>query len=191
MYTLENKENPVTMCSPTVSSVLAQAKLTDPHPAHVCLLAGDLTGACDAAAAFLNASHFVRVWFGLKALRPTSKSVPCPEKAILAVSRAARLNGKSNSSCFKKIDSSARGSLAAQGHIPMKLLDFEATVNVSLGIPVIHTSVDRGTAFDIAGRNCVDSANMKTAMRLAARMAYGKLARDAGSNRKQPVGGIR
>jgi 4-phospho-D-threonate 3-dehydrogenase / 4-phospho-D-erythronate 3-dehydrogenase len=62
-----------------------------------------------------------------------------------------------------------------QGHIPMKLIDFEATVNVSLGIPIIRTSVDHGTAFDIAGKNLGDPTNMKAAMRLAARMAVGKL----------------
>jgi 4-hydroxythreonine-4-phosphate dehydrogenase len=78
-----------------------------------------------------------------------------------------------------------------QGHIPMKLLDFDATVNVSLGIPVIRTSVDHGTAFDIAGRNCADPTNMKAAMRLAARMAQGKLARDEASNHKQHAGGVR
>lgn len=66
-----------------------------------------------------------------------------------------------------------------QGHIPMKLIDFEATVNVSLGIPVIRTSVDHGTAFDIAGQNRADDANMKAAMRLAVRMALGKRARQA------------
>jgi 4-hydroxythreonine-4-phosphate dehydrogenase len=58
-----------------------------------------------------------------------------------------------------------------QGHIPMKLIDFEGTVNISLGIPVIRTSVDHGTAFDIAGRNLADAHSMKQAMRLAARMA--------------------
>ena len=58
-----------------------------------------------------------------------------------------------------------------QGHIPMKLLDFEGTVNISLGIPIIRTSVDHGTAFDIAGRNQADPRSMKQAMRLAARMA--------------------
>jgi 4-hydroxythreonine-4-phosphate dehydrogenase len=63
-----------------------------------------------------------------------------------------------------------------QGHIPMKLIDFEATVNVSLGIPIIRTSVDHGTAFDIAGKNLGDATNMKAAMRLAARMAAGKIA---------------
>ncbi len=58
-----------------------------------------------------------------------------------------------------------------QGHIPMKLIDFEGTVNISLGVPVIRTSVDHGTAFDIAGKNLADARSMKQAMRLAARMA--------------------
>jgi 4-phospho-D-threonate 3-dehydrogenase / 4-phospho-D-erythronate 3-dehydrogenase len=63
-----------------------------------------------------------------------------------------------------------------QGHIPMKLLDFEGGVNVSLGMPIIRTSVDHGTAFDIAGRNLADATNMKAAMRLAVRMVEGKRA---------------
>jgi len=58
-----------------------------------------------------------------------------------------------------------------QGHIPMKLIDFEGTVNISLGIPIIRTSVDHGTAFDIAGKGRADARSMKQAMRLAARMA--------------------
>jgi 4-hydroxythreonine-4-phosphate dehydrogenase len=58
-----------------------------------------------------------------------------------------------------------------QGHIPMKLIDFEGTVNISLGIPIIRTSVDHGTAFDIAGKNLADARSMKQAMRVAAKMA--------------------
>jgi 4-phospho-D-threonate 3-dehydrogenase / 4-phospho-D-erythronate 3-dehydrogenase len=58
-----------------------------------------------------------------------------------------------------------------QGHIPMKLLDFDDTVNVSIGIPIIRTSVDHGTAFDIAGKNLANPKNMKAAMRLAGSMA--------------------
>jgi 4-phospho-D-threonate 3-dehydrogenase / 4-phospho-D-erythronate 3-dehydrogenase len=58
-----------------------------------------------------------------------------------------------------------------QGHIPMKLLDFDDTVNVSIGIPIIRTSVDHGTAFDIAGQNKASSKNMKAAMRMAVTMA--------------------
>lgn len=58
-----------------------------------------------------------------------------------------------------------------QGHIPMKLLDFEGTVNVSLGLPIIRTSVDHGTAFDIAGKNLADASNMRSALKMAIRMA--------------------
>ena len=58
-----------------------------------------------------------------------------------------------------------------QGHIAMKLLDFEQTVNVSLGIPIIQTSVDHGTAFDIAGKNKADARNMITALKMRASMA--------------------
>jgi 4-hydroxythreonine-4-phosphate dehydrogenase len=61
-----------------------------------------------------------------------------------------------------------------QGHIPMKIIDFNETVNVSLGIPIIRTSVDHGTAFDIAGQGKADARNMKAAMRLAVRMAEGR-----------------
>jgi 4-hydroxythreonine-4-phosphate dehydrogenase len=58
-----------------------------------------------------------------------------------------------------------------QGHIPMKLMDFEHTVNVTLGLPIIRTSVDHGTAFDIAGTNQASADDMKTAMELAVRLA--------------------
>src|SRR6266700_7612318 len=58
-----------------------------------------------------------------------------------------------------------------QGHIAMKLIDFEGTVNFSLGIPIIRTSVDHGTAFDIAGKNKADARSMKRAMLVAAKMA--------------------
>lgn len=62
-----------------------------------------------------------------------------------------------------------------QGHIPMKLLDFEATVNISLGIPIIRTSVDHGTAFDIAGKNLASESNMVSAMKMALMMATHRL----------------
>jgi 4-hydroxy-L-threonine phosphate dehydrogenase PdxA len=62
-----------------------------------------------------------------------------------------------------------------QGHIAMKLIDFEHTVNVSLGIPIIRTSVDHGTAFDIAGKNKADPQNMIAALEMGAMMADRKL----------------
>lgn len=61
-----------------------------------------------------------------------------------------------------------------QGHIPMKLLNFDSAVNISLGIPIIRTSVDHGTAFDIAGSGKADATNMKAAMKMAVSMAINK-----------------
>jgi 4-hydroxy-L-threonine phosphate dehydrogenase PdxA len=58
-----------------------------------------------------------------------------------------------------------------QGHIPMKLMDFENTVNVSMGLPIIRTSVDHGTAFDIPGKNRAEARNIKAALKLAVSMA--------------------
>ena len=68
-----------------------------------------------------------------------------------------------------------------QGHIPMKLLEFESTVNTSLGIPIIRTSVDHGTAFDIAGKNIAGEANMQAAMRMAATMAMNRACTNSGN----------
>jgi 4-phospho-D-threonate 3-dehydrogenase / 4-phospho-D-erythronate 3-dehydrogenase len=62
-----------------------------------------------------------------------------------------------------------------QGHIAMKLIDFEHTVNVTLGIPIIRTSVDHGTAFDIAGKNKANPQNMIAALKMGAAMASRKL----------------
>lgn len=64
-----------------------------------------------------------------------------------------------------------------QGHIPMKLLNFEHTVNVSLGLRILRTSVDHGTAFDIAGKNQADPSSMKAAMKFATVMAAHRIPR--------------
>ena len=58
-----------------------------------------------------------------------------------------------------------------QGLIPLKALDFACGVNVTLGLPFIRTSVDHGTAFDIAGKNQADPGSMKAAITLAAQIA--------------------
>ena len=55
-----------------------------------------------------------------------------------------------------------------QGHIPMKLLDFRGGVNVTLGLPIVRTAPDHGTAFDIAGQDRADPRAMAAAIRLAA-----------------------
>ncbi len=58
-----------------------------------------------------------------------------------------------------------------QGHIPLKLLDFEGGVNVALGLPIVRTSVDHGTAFDIAGTGTASTRSLVAAIDLAARLA--------------------
>lgn len=57
-----------------------------------------------------------------------------------------------------------------QGLIPVKLIAFDDAVNVTLGLPIIRTSVDHGTAFDIVGQNKANPAPMKSAIRLAVQM---------------------
>jgi 4-hydroxythreonine-4-phosphate dehydrogenase len=58
-----------------------------------------------------------------------------------------------------------------QGLIPVKLLAFGSAVNVTLGLPIVRTSVDHGTAFDIAGKGVADPSSMIEATLLAARLA--------------------
>ncbi len=77
--------------------------------------------------------------------------------------------------CFLR---AARGAFDAvvamyhdQGLIPLKLLAFDDAVNITLGLPIVRTSADHGTAYDIAGRGVASPASMIAAIVLAARMA--------------------
>jgi 4-hydroxythreonine-4-phosphate dehydrogenase len=56
----------------------------------------------------------------------------------------------------------------------VKLLAFGSAVNVTLGLPIIRTSVDHGTAFDIAGQDRADAGSLVEAVVLAARLAQGR-----------------
>jgi 4-hydroxythreonine-4-phosphate dehydrogenase len=58
-----------------------------------------------------------------------------------------------------------------QGLVPIKLVAFGRAVNVTLGLPIIRTSVDHGTAFDIAGRGVADPSSMVEAVLLAAKLS--------------------
>jgi 4-hydroxythreonine-4-phosphate dehydrogenase len=58
-----------------------------------------------------------------------------------------------------------------QGHIPVKALAFDSAVNTTLGLPVIRTSVDHGTAFDIAWQGKANPSSLYAAVRLAAKLA--------------------
>jgi 4-hydroxythreonine-4-phosphate dehydrogenase len=55
-----------------------------------------------------------------------------------------------------------------QAMIPLKLLDFERSANVTLGLPLIRTSPDHGTAFDIAGKGKANAGSMIYAIKIAA-----------------------
>lgn len=64
-----------------------------------------------------------------------------------------------------------------QATIPIKALRFGEAVNVTLGLPIIRTSVDHGTAFDIAGKNLAEHSSMKTAIMLAASLSHTAVSR--------------
>ncbi|MSQ90612.1 MAG: 4-hydroxythreonine-4-phosphate dehydrogenase PdxA [Phycisphaerales bacterium] len=80
-----------------------------------------------------------------------------------------------------------------QGLIPLKLLAFESAVNVTLGISIVRTSPDHGTAFAIAGEGKADAGAMREAMLLAARLARAPrmsgAARSGGLNSEGPARG--
>jgi 4-phospho-D-threonate 3-dehydrogenase / 4-phospho-D-erythronate 3-dehydrogenase len=58
-----------------------------------------------------------------------------------------------------------------QGHIPFKMLAFDTGVNITLGLPIIRTSVDHGTAFDIAWQGRADPTSLFAALKVAADLA--------------------
>jgi 4-hydroxythreonine-4-phosphate dehydrogenase len=58
-----------------------------------------------------------------------------------------------------------------QGHGPIKVLGLESGVNITIGLPVVRTSVDHGTAFDIAGKGIADERSLVVALRQAAELA--------------------
>ena len=64
-----------------------------------------------------------------------------------------------------------------QGLIPLKLLSFRESVNVTLGLPIIRTSVDHGTAYDIAGKGVADPTSLVNAIKMAVEMVEKKTKR--------------
>lgn len=75
-----------------------------------------------------------------------------------------------------------------QGLIPVKLLAFGQAVNVTIGLPIVRTSVDHGTAFDIAGKGIADPGSMITAVTLAAEMVRLRHGSGATSPTRQDFG---
>jgi len=88
-----------------------------------------------------------------------------------------RVSGPYSSDTLFESDQKAMGPKKAdlilamyhdQGLIPVKLLDFPNTINITCGLPYLRTSVDHGTAFDIAGKNVADPSSMYRAIEFAA-----------------------
>ncbi|MGD1107685.1 MAG: four-carbon acid sugar kinase family protein [Terracidiphilus sp.] len=112
------------MATEARSPDFVRPSFTDPHSGRIILLADDLTGACDAGAAFLRTGRTVRIWFGTSVHFSTPESVQAfnTNSCALSSRRAARavslactaLGGDPNSLFFKKVDSAARGPLAAE-----------------------------------------------------------------------------
>ncbi len=73
-----------------------------------------------------------------------------------------------------------------QGLVPAKLLDFENLVNITLGIPIIRTSVDHGTARDIAGKNKADPSSMIAALRMARQLSSKRFKINSKKDRIKP-----
>jgi 4-hydroxythreonine-4-phosphate dehydrogenase len=100
-------------------------------------------------------------------------------RARVAASRiAATIEGPVPAeTAFRLMDAGRWGGVVAMYHdqatIPMKLAAFGDTVNVSLGLPIVRTSVDHGTGYDRAGKWTADAEGMRSALALAARLARG------------------
>ncbi len=102
------------------------------------------------------------------------------QRAIIPAVRAARARGYDVSdpqppdTVFLRAMRGAYDIVVAmyhdQGHIPMKLLAFDSGVNISIGLPIIRTSVDHGTAFDIAGTGRASEESLLAAIDVAVRM---------------------
>ncbi len=105
--------------------------------------------------------------------------VPGVEAARARVGRKARISGPIGAeTAFRKAASGGYDGVVAiyhdQATIPMKVLAFGDAVNVTQGLSIVRTSVDHGTAYDIAGRGVADEQGMMQAMTLAGRLVQSR-----------------
>ena len=95
-------------------------------------------------------------------------------RRVVASSRCTIAGPVPAETAFRRAASGAYEGVVAMYHdqatIPMKLLAFGDAVNVTLGLPIVRTSVDHGTGYDIAGRGIADAAGMMAALALAGRL---------------------
>ena len=75
-----------------------------------------------------------------------------------------------------------------QGLIPIKMSEFSEAVNVTLGLPIIRTSVGHGTAYDIAGKGIADPANLVTAMNVACNILKSKSYHETEVDKRDDLG---
>ena len=106
---------------------------------------------------------------------------PGIERARKALGRGAIVSGPIGAeTAYRKASAGAFDGVVAMYHdqatIPMKLLAFGDAVNVTAGLSIVRTSVDHGTAYDIAWRGKADAAGMLAALRLGARIVQGRTA---------------
>jgi 4-hydroxythreonine-4-phosphate dehydrogenase len=97
-------------------------------------------------------------------------SGPFPADTLFAqhILKSQKTRSKSNQKNYPKNNYDAIVSMYHdQGLIPVKLLDFHNTVNVTLGLPMIRTSVDHGVGFDIVGKGIADPSSLCAAIQLA------------------------
>jgi 4-hydroxy-L-threonine phosphate dehydrogenase PdxA len=107
-----------------------------------------------------------------RAIRP---GIALARRRIEAAGLGVELDGPVPAESAFRIAASGRyAAVVAMYHdqatIPMKILGFGEAVNVSLGLPIVRTSVDHGTAYDRAGKGTADPRGMIEAMKLAARL---------------------
>ncbi|MDZ7698892.1 MAG: 4-hydroxythreonine-4-phosphate dehydrogenase PdxA [Deltaproteobacteria bacterium] len=112
---------------------------------------------------------------GEGAIRPGRRSHHCPRHPYGSKGRGAcRWPLPCGHPFYRALSGSYDAVIAMyhdQGLIPLKLLHFSDAVNVTLGLPIIRTSVDHGTAYDIAGQGKADPSSLKAAVQMAAELA--------------------
>lgn len=109
--------------------------------------------------------------------------VPGMRRAARKLRGLARLTGPIGAeSAYRKAVAGQYAGVVAMYHdqatIPMKLVAFGDAVNVTMGLSIVRTSVDHGTAYDIAWRGSADASGMRAALELAARLARAANTRD-------------
>lgn len=142
----------------------------DPNSGRIVVLADDLTGACDAASAFLRTGRSVRVWFGsivefsapetVQAFNTNSRSLPPPRAARAVAEAVSNVGSGRNSLFFKKVDSAARGPFAAEILAAHRALSTRAVLiapafpsagrTVRNGILHIHDAAGQSTEVPLA-----------------------------------------